>query len=447
MSKTLIVSDNEFINLLYVMNLEVYLATDTVLVESQSAAIQLLSSKVKFDLIVTLETINKEPVAKNLQAHLKSGDKNIPIIVTGAAENTSNENMFSVIGKFNIQNILKLGAKILGVTARQMAELNVGAYYPISLPALLGLKKAPCPIYQEVDSTYKILIRQDSELGETLNSLEGVGHVFVNSTDRLTIINKISLTLIEKITASLKNLEDAPVEKKLQVLSDGHEFAAANLFSSDEIRQQVQEVGITAAKVMSAVAKVTPSFKSLVAMLVNNNDGYVFTHSMIMSYVVHHIIKNASWGGENQAEKINFVIFFHDIFLVPIYLNHPELKAEALLLTNEKLSVHEKDIALNHAKMGAEMIVEFKRCPIGADTIIKQHHGMKKGIGFALQYPEDISPISKIMLVSEKFVETLLNASEESRPVVAKLAIIKLQDEFKSASYAKIVNALASVPI
>lgn len=447
MSKTLIVSDNEFLNLLYVMNLEVYLATDTVLVESLDAAMLVLKGKAKFDLIVTLETINKGPAAKNIQAHLKSYGKKIPMIVTGASEETSSENMFSVVGKFNIQNMLKLGAKILGVTAKQMAELNVGAYYPISLPALLGLKKAPCNIYQQIDSNYKLVVRQDMELEEPLSSLEGVAHVYVNSSDRLSIINKISLALIDRITEALKNLEDAPVDKKIQILSDGYEFVVANLFSNDEIKQQMQEIATAASKVMNDVAKECPNFKALLATLTSNKGGYVFTHSMIASYVAHHMTKNASWGGEGQTEKINFILFFHDIYLAPIYLKYPELKAESQLLENDKFTEKEREIIFNHARLAAEMVVGFKRCPMGSDNIIKQHHGMKKGIGFADYFPDDLSPIAKVIAVSEKFVEILLKASEDSRPAVAKLCVIKLQDDFKNASYTKIVQSLANVPI
>ena len=50
MSKTLVVSDNDFLNLLYVMNLEVYLATTTTLVTTVQEAVEIVKNK-PFDLI------------------------------------------------------------------------------------------------------------------------------------------------------------------------------------------------------------------------------------------------------------------------------------------------------------------------------------------------------------------------------------------------------------
>ncbi len=451
MSKTLVVSDNEFINILYVMNLEVYLATNTKLVSSYNSAIYALQMDDTFDLIVTLESIGNEKVGKNLKDFIKLKNLAVPLIVAGNSQySIESEAVHFINGKFNIQNILKRSAKILGITAKQMAELDIGAYYPVPLNPNLGLTTAPCHIYQKSGSNFKLLVRQTDEIGETLTLIKenGVDHIYVSSADRLTMINKISLTLIEKITLSLKNLEGASIDKKVQVLSDGYEFAAANLFSNDEIKQQMQEIATASAKIMQDVSKESTTLKTLLATMLNNKDGYVFTHSMITSYVCYHMIKNVTWGGEGQTDKINFVIFFHDIFLAPIYLKYPELTAEALLLDNDKLTDKEKDIVLNHAKLAAELVVGYKRCPMGADTLIKQHHGMKKGKGFVKFYMEDLSPLSKVVLIAEMYVEEFLKSSEDpANPFNPKIVIPKLINEFKTPSYTKIVQTLVNVPL
>ena len=450
MGKTLVISDNEFLNLLYVMNLEVYLAVSTVLVKSLVEAQEQLKNN-KFDLILTLETINKESAQTSIFNFLKSYGLKIPIIIAGASfDDVIAENVFGVTGKFNISGILKMSAKILGVTAKQMSELNVGAYYPISLSPLMGLGVAPCNIYEQKGATYKIVVRNDDPINDSFKVIasSGVEHLFVSSSDRLTVINKISLSLIEKITAQLKSLEGAPVAQKVQALSDGYEFAAANLFSSDEIKKQMQEIAAASAKVMGDVAKDTASLKSLLAIMLSNKDGYIFTHSMIVSYVTYHMIKNVTWGGEGQVEKINFVLFFHDIFLAPLYLKYPDLKIETDLLENAKISEKEKDVVLNHAKLAAEMVVTYKRCPMGADVLIKQHHGMKKGKGFVKFYMEDLSPLSKVILIAEVFVEEFIKSQENKEiPFNIKIVIPKLISEFKSPSYTKIVQSLVHVPL
>lgn len=448
MNKILVVSDNEFLNLLYVMNLEVYLNTEVTLVQSIPGAEEAIKST-KFDIILTLDRIGKEDAGKILSAFLKSYSKKIPLIISGAAKDeTISETVKAFAGKFNVQVLLKACASILGITAKQMAELNVGAFYPISVEALLGMTKAPCHIYPSATAK-KFLVRLDDPMDNVISDLakDGVRQVYVSSGDRLIITNKISLTLIEKITSSLKTLEEAPIEKKVQALSDGYEFAAANLFSSDEIKQQMQEIASASARVMGDVAKETNNLKSLLAVMMSNKDGYIFSHSMITSYVAYHMIKNVTWGGEGQVEKINFVLFFHDIFLAPIYLKYPELKSESVILESPLLNEKEKDIVLNHAKLAAEIVVGYKRCPMGADVLIKQHHGMKKGKGFVKFYMEDLSPLSKILLIAEMFVEEFMKCHDEKIPFNAKVVIPKLISEFKSPSYTKMVQSLVNVPL
>jgi HD-GYP domain-containing protein (c-di-GMP phosphodiesterase class II) len=449
MSKILVLSDNEFLNLLYVMNLEVYLNTKVTLVQSVATAIEVLERE-KFDITLTIDIINKEEAGNVLQQFLKTHSKKISLIISGTSRNeVISENVLGIAGKFNIQSILKSCAQILGITAKQMAELNVGAFYPISVESLLGLAKAPCHIYQDTTSQ-KFLVKQDALMGNIVAELKSaaVREVYVSSGDRLLITNKISLTLIEKITDSLKNLNDAPVETKVQALSDGYEFAAANLFANEEIKQQMQEIATASAKVMEDVAKDSGNLRSLFATMLRNKDGYIFMHSMIVSYVTYHMIKNVTWGGEGQVEKINFVLFFHDIFLAPIYLKYPDLRSESLLLENNLLSDKEREIVLNHALLASEMVAGYKRCPMGADVLIKQHHGMKKGKGFCKIYTEDLSPISKIILIAEMYVEEFMKFKEdETVPFAPRLVIPRLMSEFKTSSYVKIVQSLVNVPL
>lgn len=450
MSKTLVICDNEFLSTLYVLNLEVYLATKVELVSSIESGIAIHKAKKNFDLIISLDSISKRDALKELNEYRGSYGVKTPVISVGGDKDSDiDAKTFAVSSRYNIQSLLKKSASILGVTARQMAELQVGAYYPISMAPMEGMSKAPCNIYLEVDSQFKMLARTEDPIEESLKNVKstGVEKIFVRSSDRLVLVNNVSLKLIERITQALKNSEGQTTEKKVEILNDGFEFAAANLFSTDEIRQEMAEIANASAKVMSDVVKDNAQLKGLLATMLNNKSGYVFTHSMIASYVANHIIKNVTWGGDGQSDKINFVLFFHDIYLSPIYLKYPELKFEKALLDNPKLSEKEKDIVMNHAKLAAELVVTYKRCPMGADVLIKHHHGMKKGAGFANKYPEDLSPLSKVLLIAEAFVEHFIAITDKKEKVEMKLIIPKLIEEFVSPSYIKIIQTLVNLPL
>lgn len=450
MSKTLVICDNEFLSTLYVMNLEVYLATKAELVTTIEAGIAIHKAKKNFDLIISLDTINKRDAFKEINEYRGSYGVKTPFIRVGGDEDTDiDAKTFAVSSRYNIQSILKKSASILGVTAKQMAEMQMGAYYPISMAPVEGLTKAPCNLYLAVDSQYKMLARRDDTIDESIKNVKatGVDTIFVRSTDRLVMVNNVSLKLIERITEALKNSAGMTTDKKVEVLNDGFEFAAANLFSTEEIRQEMAEIATASAKVMSDVVKDNAQLKGLLATMLNNKSGYIFTHSMITSYVANHIIKNVTWGGEGQSDKINFVLFFHDIYLSPIYLKHPQLKFEKALIDNPALSEKEKDIIMNHAKLAAELVVTYKRCPMGADVLIKHHHGMKKGSGFANKYPEDLSPLSKVLLIAEAFVEIFVATTDKKEKVEMKLVIPKLIEEFVSPSYIKIIQTLVNLPL
>lgn len=450
MSRTLVVCDNEFLSVLYVMNLEVYLATSVELVTSAEAAIAVHKKKKDFDLIISLDIINKQDAFKEIDAYRGSYGVKTPLIKVGAeADLDIDAKTFAVSSRYNIQSLLKKSASILNVTAKQMAELQMGDYYPISMTPIQGLSKAPCNLYYEVNSQKKMLARTDDAIEESLKNIKslGVEQVYVKSSDRLVIVNNVSIKLIEKITLTLKNLSGETTEKKVEVLNDGYEFAVANLFTSDEVKQEMAEIASASSKVMTEVVKENNQLKALISTLMNNKSGYIFVHSMITSYVANHIVKNVAWGGDGQSDKINFVLFFHDIYLAPLYLKYPELKFEKSLLESPLLNAKEKDVVMNHARLAAELVVAYKRCPMGADILIKHHHGMKKGSGFATKYPEDLSPLSKVLLVAEAFVELFVEITDKKQKPEMKLIIPKLIEEFSSPSYIKIVQTLVNLPL
>lgn len=449
MSNTLVISDNEFLNVLYAMNLEVYLATSVHIVTNFNDASTAMRSK-KYDLVIALEKLNSQEIFSQLTEIRGSyGLKLSMIKIGGEHDQEVDAKTFTHASKYSIQPLLKRSAGILGVTARQMAEKNVGEYYPLSLAPLESLSKVPCTLYIQTEEKIKILTRANDQFEADFKKAKagGIEKVFVKSQDRLVLVNTVSLKLIEKITNALKNSDGASVEKKVQMLNDGYEFAAANLFSSEEIKQEMQEIATASAKVMQDVVKDSTSLKGLLATMLNNKSGYIFTHSLIASYTAGHIIKNVTWGGEGQSEKINFVLFFHDIYLAPLYLKYPQLHVERGLLMAKELSDKEKEIVLGHAKMAAELVVSYKRCPMGADVLIKQHHGMKKGTGFAIKFPEDLSPLSKILVIAEAFVEEFMICHKEGRKVDMKVIIPKLVEEFGSQSYIKIIQTLVNLPL
>lgn len=449
MSKTLVVSDNDILNQLYIINLEVYLATEVTLVHSTQKAQELISSKESFDLIITMNMINGLDSAVGLNDFLIQSGFNIPLLVIG---NPSKEipNIVVVQSSYHLQNLIRSCATLLGVTAQGMASLEVPDYFEVSSNFLIRLREAPCPVYLQVKKTseepsFVMIAKKGSLLTEVIKKFEaeGIEQLYVNRLDRLTIVNKISVVLCDFI----KSTEKLGIVEKSAALESGFEFVAKDFSQTPAATAEIMNIANACTKVMQEITKEAPGLRALLSILDSNKNGYIYTHSMLAAFIASHIVKRVSWGGEGHLEKINFVLFFHDIMLAPIYLKHPTLKFEEDLLFSDELAEKEKEVVLNHARLAAELIITYRRAPMGADLLIKQHHGMTNGIGFAIDFKDDISPLSKIVLISEAFVEEYMKGKENDPEfqIDLKRIVVILSEKFKKSTYKKIIETLETL--
>lgn len=445
MGQILVISDNEILNQLYITNLEVYLGAKVTLVDTTKAAINEFK-KSRPDIIITMNMINGQDSASEIHAYLLSVKHKTHLVVIGNPGKEI-ENIVIVPNSYHLQNLIRSCAQLLGVTAKDMAEKEVPQYYPIEGHFLAKIKEVPCNVYMMMKSgDYTMVAKRGDLIGQTIKQFasEGISNLYVNSLDRLLIINIISTSIVD----FLKNTEGLETSEKSEAVKTGFNFAASSFSESPAVTAEIMNIASACTKVMEEIVNETPSLKKLLSILNSQRDGYIYTHSILAAFVSNHIIKRVSWGGESHIEKINFVLFFHDIMLAPIYSKYPELKYEEDLLFSDQLSDKEKEVVLNHARLAAEVIVTYKRAPIGADLLIKQHHGITNGVGFAMDFKDDISPLSKIVLVSEAFVEEFMKMRDEKPDYVldTKAILVNLNEKFKKTTYKKIIETLENFP-
>lgn len=445
MGQILVISDNEILNQLYITNLEVYLGAKVILVDSTEKSFEQLK-KNKFDLVITINMINGHDSATDLYNHLMTNKYKSKMVVIGSPAKELGD-VIVVSNSYNLQNLIRACAQVLGVTAKDMAGKDVPKYYPIENHFLIRIREVPCAVYMQLkNGEYTIVAKKGDLIGETIKQFasEGVTTLYVSSLDRLLVINLISTSIVD----FLKSTEGLETTDKSEAVKTGFQFAAAHFSDSELVTGEIMNIAHACTKVMEEIVNETPSLKKLLLILNSQRDGFVYTHSILAAFVSNHIIRRVSWGGESHIEKINFVLFFHDIMLAPIYLKHPTLKYEEDLLFSEDLTDKEKEVVLNHARMAAEIVVTYRRAPIGADLLIKQHHGITNGIGFANEFKDDISPLSKIVLVAEAFIDEFMKARDQdpNYQLDTKKILVILNDKFKRTTYKKIIETLENFP-
>ncbi len=447
MAQALLISNNEVLNDLYSLNLEVYVGTNVTVKANLEESLKLLELNPNFNAIIVLALIDGEDAGKAVYEHCAKSGVEAPVIVIGVQSEVSKDEVSVLPASYNVRALVRTVAKLLGITAKDMAESVVPDFYPIPVKLFYSMNKIPCQVFYRVkknktESDYIQIARKGDSLESGVRKYidEGVNTLYVDKMFRLEFINTASEMIINRLET-----EDLGLDEKIEVTEQGIEIVADSLFTDQKVTEEVINISKACIDSIGSVIESNHRLKNLLASLLANKTRYAYTHSILATYVSTHVIKNISWGGESHAEKISFVLFFHDIFLIPLYNKYPELKYEEDLLYNEKLSDKEKEIVLNHAKLAGQVVQDFPRCPMGADVLITQHHGMTGGEGFAVKYKDDISPLAKVIIVAEGFVEEMMKQVDESGSYAIADILSALKKRFSRHTYVKIIDTLESI--
>ena len=173
--------------------------------------------------------------------------------------------------------------------------------------------------------------------------------------------------------------------------------------------------------------------------MMKNKSSYLFKHVQLTTFFCFHAIDKQEWGTKDQKNKIAFMAFFHDITLQRDELAEIETERE---LEQADLTNDDKEKVLTHALDSANIIRDFPKAPIGADTLIKQHHGSRSGTGFAEHFGDNISPLTITFIVCEAFANQVLKADGK---INVKNIAEKLSDRFPSEKYSIILRSLAKL--
>ncbi len=454
MAHTLLISNDDLINSLYPLNINLYVGFDVTLKKSWDEARKLLDARPFIDLIAVTE----ENAIKVVD-YLKNENLDMLVLVLGESKTNFNNNKILVIkNKYNVQDILKIIAKLFNITAKTMAEKIVPNYYPIPFKFVLNLEKVPADMYVKnstnpLDHNFTLIANKNGGVDPVIAHCKShkIETLYILSIDRLKLVNELTSRLLVKLGASA----NLPVSERLDLNEQGFELVSEHIGDSQLINEEILSLHKTCIDSSKEIVKKMPNMKDLLDTLLNNKSSYVYTHSILISFVCNHIVKHVSWGGPSHADKLAYIAFYHDLFLVPLFKKYPDFKDEEELLFNPNVTAEEKEIILNHAKTIGEMVAKFPKTPIGSDAILRQHHGIVSGVGFAVDFKDDIAPLAKVFIVAESYVKEILKDQNypagDNKMDLSKfnkmVAIDKIVRKYTKFSYTKITETLDKVPI
>jgi HD-GYP domain-containing protein (c-di-GMP phosphodiesterase class II) len=442
LSVTLIVEDNPMIEGLYSLNLKTWMDQDTYWCSSTTDAIDLMLSKtVKVNLIISRCKINNEESGKVILDFLRDQNLSIPVILVGLDYRVKNA-FAEIKNSLHLRPIIQASAKALGITAKQMSEKIVPDFFPIPIHFFKSIQLTTVDVYKEdpqEEGQYHKEFEENSVINSgILNQLisTGMSHLFVEKLRRLEFVNFVSQEYISSIEISKLNADEKITATEGSFLLLSKKLVSFGI-SGETLALTNKNLNLVKNNVRGY-----PKLYDLLDLMMRNESGYLFKHTQILTCIAIHIIKHIDWGNQSQEEMISFISYFHDVYL--------QTEEEAKISNEEELkkatlSMKARARVEKHAQLAGELLAKFPHTPMGADQIVKQHHGSLNGIGFTDYFSGNLSPASVVLIVAEEVTRILLE--HEDKPLSTQELIAQVKQKLPNARLQKIIKLLESLTL
>lgn len=422
---------------IYGLNLNVYLNTEVLVFPTVAQVVSAIKAQ-EIELVFVDNSAYSLDAAKNLFDALIAANVEIPIMVMGKTETpTAAAVIFD--DKIELKTILRSMAKELSVTAKGMSELDLPPYYSLPMEFIVPGWMCSADLYKEKGEEYEITFPSESVITQDeLDELESLGNsqLFVQSKDRLKLINNLTLQIISKLNDPNMDQEEA-----CQVTAKAYQM----------VREQARKIGVgeTTMEIVKssigAMDQIISKEKKLSHLLKHLNKdemSFRYRHSLLTMFISSHIIKRMRWGSKEQQEKVAYVAFFHDITLTKD--EYARMRSDKEIM-NSNLDSKTKKRILNHAVDAARLVTNTK-VPLGVDTILKQHHGSKKGNTLS-KLAMGISPLAIVFILAHEWAILALDAQENDREYDKTKVIGKLYNKYKNPAFSKVLPVLHELEI
>jgi hypothetical protein len=430
----------DYLNL-YFLNLQVYVNAKFTICKRVDELIQAIKTT-NPDLIFVGFTNEDKAADKLKKINEEVANKFVKPICYAQLKSDDTFSEFTIYDQdVPVKEIVSSVAKKMGITAKYMAELDVGEYYPLSLKYILPGWQATKVIYKKnADGKYEIALKKDEIF--TNSFLESYGKendVYCIAGERLEVINSFTSSIIAILDSNKLSVADryAQTEVAFNMISQA--------VSTIGLPESTMHLARSSIRSMEKLVTALPSLSKLYSVLLSDNKSMRFKHSLLASYIGQYVLKDQSWNNPNIISQWSYLCFFHDIILdkdeLLLYEYDEDIKGSKILTEREK------SIVLNHAQMTSKLISQMKEIPIGIDTLIKQHHGSKMGNSLS-EISMTISPLCIIFILVENYVQFLLSENERIKNPDEILSLVEsLFKKYPYPNYKKMIPLLRSIPL
>jgi len=417
--------------MVYQLNLSVYLDARVIFVSTLKEMSGAIAGPEGIHLAVVREN-SKENIVSGKVAEALVG-KGIPMISLGGKERLG---VVAVSEDNGVKPMLQAAAKILGITAKQMAEKTRPELFEIAPEYLNMLFSAPCKIHRRVGSGKEQLFNTGEIISrEKIKQMVEIREpLVIDAYHRLRLAGAVT----EQNLNAAKELSEpsVPEEKKMTILASSLEMVAAQ-FKNAGMDAETVELANASISAIEKIAKSATSVGNLVKQLMQAQGGYRYAHSQLITFLGFHVIKMMGWWGDEQRSIISQAAFYHDISLGTD--EEAKIHSEAELRTSGFMDPEKLETILTHAQLSARELQTVPDISPEVVRVVIQHHGSPVGRGFSADIA-GLENLSKVFLLAEEWSDYLIGLSEGDQTPDNGAKISELKAIFKDEQSQQIIE-------
>mgnify|MGYP003390334785 CR=1 FL=1 len=437
MSQTILIEPNEELRKIYSLNLNTFAGTDVIIRKDADDAIQLMRILPTISLIVVKNKIGSEETAQKLFDFLQNSHMDVPLLVLGASANLQDK-VLCLEEPISWEKLVQQAAKLLGVSPEDLAQRVTPEFVAVSLSYFYDITQVPCDVFiriRKAPGDFQFVKRIHSKDTFDANSIkkyedQGLQELYIQHDYRQYFTTFVTNSLVKKLER-----EDLGLEER--ILTTAHSFdVVTDQVSTAGIDTAIVELADASIKSMISSVKNSPQLTQLLKFLFSSKVSFAYQRCHLIAVMCQYILSKQSWYQPKHLEVLSFVSFFSDITLKST--KQISVNGDQDLLAFD-LTDEERSAVMTHARDAAALLKDHPGANEYIQTVLLQHHGKLDGVGFADSPGEELHPLSKVFIVADAFVKTLLRPDmPKSKAEILPILYAKYQQP----SYQKIIKAL-----
>jgi HD-GYP domain-containing protein (c-di-GMP phosphodiesterase class II) len=398
------------------------------------------------EIILVPTIVQGKKIPNEIVLQISEEFKKLKIIILGdwTLPEHKKHNITVIPKGYKIQDILSCLSNILDKNI-EIRETYAYDDELISVDAKLiqKIKIAPCDLYIKIKKgdEEKFILRfrgnEEIDISRLNNYIEaGESCLFVTQQNYEILKNFLNNKILKSLERNVMTTEN-----RSSITKRSYKYLVDELHAegfSDRTSELVDGV-ISSIERISSATNTAPRLAKHLKYILSLKDSKCYIHCELLAIVSSSMVQNSEWGSKQQCEKLAFVSMFHDFKILDrddfMNISNAEDLKKALLTEEDRILLEQ------HALEASLFVQDLPGLPLGVETIILQHHGIKSGIGF----PEEmittsLSPLSIIFIIAEEFVHEFIN-KEKSGLKISEI-LVKVEEKYSKASFSK---ALASL--